>query len=164
MSSHSEHHPHAKSHGFEGTRHYYPQRRHFLRALFAKQNLLVRCVLAHIRQYLKGRCKHVIIFFADRSLIRSAPMERSPAPIDSSSDDEFAVAPPFTAIGRSIPSMSWLNKQLESGGDRPGVRGEEQNLKGEQPQGTRDALRQASSRSEALSYKAPRGYKLQTAR
>lgn len=91
-------------------------------------------------------------------------MEHSPVPIDSSSDDEFMVAPPFTAIGRSIPLISWLNKQLESGGDRLGVRGEEQNLKGEQPHGTSDALSQASSRSEALSYKAPRGYKLQTAR
>ncbi|KAI3120204.1 hypothetical protein CBS147326_9552 [Penicillium roqueforti] len=91
-------------------------------------------------------------------------MERSPAPIDSSSDDEFVVAPPFTAIGRSIPSMSWLNKQLESSGDRPGMRGEEQNLKSEQPHGTRDALSQASSRSEALSYTVSRGYKLQPAR
>lgn len=90
-------------------------------------------------------------------------MDHSPAPIDSSSDDEFVVAPPFTAIGRSIPSMSWLNKQLESGGDRPGMRGEEQNLKGE-PHSTRDALSQASSRSEALSCTASREYKLQTAR
>lgn len=103
-------------------------------------------------------------------------MEHSPAPIDSSSDDEFVVAPPFTAIGRSIPSMSWLNKQLESGGDRPGVRGEEQNLdrpgargeeqnlKGEQPHGTRDTFSQARSGSEALSCTASRGYKLQTTR
>lgn len=67
-------------------------------------------------------------------------MEHSPASIDSSSDDEFVVAPPFTAIGRSILSMSWLNKQLESGDDRPGMRGEEQNLKSEQPHGTRDAF------------------------
>lgn len=159
MSSHSEHHPHSKSHGFEGTRHYYPQRRHFLQALFAKQNLLVHCVLAHIQQYLKGCCKHVKVFFADRSLIHSAPMKHSPPSIDSSSDDKFMVAPPFTTIGRSIPSMSWLNKQLESGDDRPGMRGEEQNLKSEQPHGTRDAVSQ-----EALSCTASWEYQLQPAR
>lgn len=132
--------------------------------LVLKQNLLMRRVMAHIRQYLKGRCKHVTIFFADRSLIRPATMEHSPAPINSSSDDEFVVVPPFTAIGRSIPSMSWLNKQLESGGDRPGVRGEEQNLKGEQPHGTRDIFSQARSGSEALFCTASRGYELQTTR
>ena len=86
---------------------------------------------------------HVTIF-ESHSLIRSAPMEHSSEPNDSSFDEEFVVAPPFTTIGRSIPSISWLNKQLESGGDRPGMRGEEQKSKGEQPRVTGDVLIQAS--------------------
>jgi hypothetical protein len=91
-------------------------------------------------------------------------MKHSPRPNDSSSDEEFLVAPPFTTIGLSIPSMSWLNKQLESDRDGPGMRGEKQDPQGEQPQDTGDALSQASPHLEALFCAASRGPKLQTAR
>ncbi|KAL2801934.1 hypothetical protein BJX63DRAFT_416153 [Aspergillus granulosus] len=105
--------------------------------------------MAHIRQYLKGR----------------STMKHPPEPNDSSSDEELLVAPPSTTIGLSIPSISWLNKQLESDGDsRPDMRGEKQDSQREQHQDTRDALSQASSRSEALVCTASWGYKLQTAR
>ncbi|KAL3468812.1 hypothetical protein BJX99DRAFT_252455 [Aspergillus californicus] len=94
-----------------------------------------------------------------------SPMKHPSEPNGSSSDEELLVAPPFTTIGLSIPSISWLNKQLESDGDsRPDMRGEKQDSQREQHQDTRDALSQASSRSEALFCTASRGYKLQTAR
>ncbi|KAL2838681.1 hypothetical protein BJX68DRAFT_248686 [Aspergillus pseudodeflectus] len=49
-------------------------------------------------------------------------MTRPHEPNDSNSDEECLVAPPFTTIGLSIPSMSWLNQQLESDGEGPGMR------------------------------------------
>ena len=127
-----------------------------------KQNLLVRRVTAHISAILEGTL-HVTIF-ESHSLIRSAPMEHSSEPNDSSFDEEFVVAPPFTAIGRSIPSMSWLNKQLEPDGHRPGMRGEEQNSKGEQLRLARDALSQPSPRSEAFFCTAYQEFEPQTTR
>ncbi|KAB8227959.1 hypothetical protein BDV23DRAFT_189444 [Aspergillus alliaceus] len=84
-------------------------------------------------------------------------------PNESSSDEELLVAPPFTTIGLSIPSISWLIKQLESDGDRPGMTGEKQDSPREKPQDTGDALSQASPRSEAHFSTASRGSKLQTA-
>jgi hypothetical protein len=91
-------------------------------------------------------------------------MEHPPEPSDSSFDEELLLAPPLTTIGLSIPSISWLNQQLESDGDRPGMRGENQDSQREQSQDTGDALSQASPRSEVLFCTAARGYKLQSAR
>jgi hypothetical protein len=91
-------------------------------------------------------------------------MKHFPEPKDNNSDEEFLVAPPFTTIGLSIPSISWLNKQLESDGDGPGMRGERQDAPREQPQDTGDALSQANSRSDAHFSTASRGSKLQPAR
>ncbi|KAJ0418331.1 hypothetical protein BJY00DRAFT_325035 [Aspergillus carlsbadensis] len=91
-------------------------------------------LLLHIRQYLKGH----------------STMEHPPEPSDSSFEEELLLAPAFTTIGLSIPSISWLNQQLESDGDRPGVRGEKQDSQREQSQDTGDALNQTSPRSEVL--------------
>ena len=91
-------------------------------------------------------------------------MEHSSEPSDSSFDEEFMVAPPFTTIGRSVPSIAWLNQQLESDGDGPGMRGEEQNSKGEQLRLARDALSQPSPRSEALFCTAYQEFEPQTTR
>ncbi len=91
-------------------------------------------------------------------------MKHSSEPSNSSCDEEFLVAPPFTTIGLSIPSISWLNKQLEPDGEGPDTGGEKQDSQREQPQDTRDALSQAGSLWEALFCTAARGYKLQTAR
>ena len=65
----------------------------------------------------------------------------------SSSDEEFLVAPPFTTIGKSIPSISWLNRQLEKGGDSSGMRGKGHHSRGEQPHETRNALDQDNPHS-----------------
>jgi hypothetical protein len=94
-------------------------------------------------------------------------MDHFPESNDSRSDEEFLVAPPFTTIGLSIPSISWLNKQLQSDGDGPGdgpgVRDEKEDFRREQPQDAGDALSQAHSRSESHFSTAARGSKRQTA-
>lgn len=91
-------------------------------------------------------------------------MKYFPGPNDSSSDEEFLVAPPFTTIGLSIPSISWLNEQLESDGDGPGMRGEKRGSQREQPQNTGDAPGHAITRAEAQFSTGSRDSKLRPAR
>jgi hypothetical protein len=77
--------------------------------------------IVSMSQFLRGPLTH-----------SSVTMKRPHEPNDSYSDEEFLVAPPFATIGLSILSISWLNQQLESDGDRPGMRGEKQDSQSEQ--------------------------------
>lgn len=107
-------------------------------------------LMAYSWHYLKGCGEHVTNDLADRSLVHSAPMKHPPEPTGSSPDEEFLEAPPFTTVGLSIPSMSWLNKQLEADDDGPGMRSGKQDSQ-RKPRDTGDALSHSHSRSDGLS-------------